>query len=158
MKGSSRDKSLARLEQLGKFLDTAIPVGNSGYKIGMDPLIGLVPGIGDSISAFIGAYIIIEAARLGASRLTLAKMMLNLGFDTIVGVVPLIGDYFDFTFKANVKNIDLVKEAKLSHERSPEKKLASAFLLTLLGLIVILSLIFTAAIFLAVKIAGQFLG
>lgn len=152
MQASSRKKSIARLEQLGKFLDGAIPFGKSGYKIGIDPIVGLIPGIGDSMSALIGGYIVIEAARLGVSRLTLVRMLINLGFDAIVGIVPFLGDLFDFAFRANIRNLQLIKEAKLSAEDNPPKKFVSAILLTFLMLFIVLLVIIIVSVLITVNL------
>ena len=152
MRSPSKTKSLARLEGLATFLDSSIPLGKTGYRIGMDPLIGLIPGIGDPLSALIGGYIIVEAARLGTSRLTLTKMMFNLGFDTLLGAVPFVGDLFDFAFKANQRNILLVQEARLVDDHHPQKRLSSAFFLTLTIVLIFIALISATALYSALKI------
>ena len=156
MSRSSKSDSLARLEWIGNFLDSSIPLGKSGYRIGVDPLIGLIPVIGDPLSALAGCYIIIEAARLGASRFILGRMMINLGFDALVGAVPILGDFFDFTFKANQRNVQLVKDMKAVIDHHPERRLSAAFFITLLMLIVFIAMIFTTVLFTTIKLVGLF--
>ncbi len=109
-----RNERIARLERLGRLLDSSIPIGRGGTRIGWDPLIGLIPGIGDFLTTAIGGYLIFESARIGISRITLARMMVNLGIDALIGAIPLVGDLFDFGFKANARNLTLLKEAKFS--------------------------------------------
>jgi len=79
-----------------------------GWRIGIEPILGLVPGGGDALGLALGAYIVAEAARLGASRTILIKMVGNLAIDALVGTVPVLGDVFDFAFKANVRNLRLM--------------------------------------------------
>jgi hypothetical protein len=153
----TKQKSLARLEWLSKFLDSSIPLGTTGYRIGMDPLVGLIPVIGDPLSALIGSYLILEAAQLGASRLTLAKMMINLGIDALLGAVPFVGDLFDFAFKANEKNLRLVQEARLGEVENPGGRLTSAFISTLGVLLIFLTIIFSLVVFITAKLFSFFL-
>lgn len=150
----SKQKIFARLEWLSTILDSSIPLGKSGYRIGIDPLLGLIPGIGDSLSALAGSYIVIEAARLGASRLTLGRMMVNLGFDALVGGIPVLGDLFDFTFKANRRNLQLLRNSSLADSSHPEKRLSSAFFLTLCALLIFIATIFILVFYTTVKFFG----
>jgi hypothetical protein len=101
-------QSLKRLRWLAYLLDSLIRLPG-GRRIGLDGIIGLIPGIGDAAGAIFAAYIVAEAARLGAPTTTLARMIYNLGLDALVGAVPLLGDLFDFVWKANSKNIDLLE-------------------------------------------------
>ena len=151
-KSVSKSKVIARLERLSTLLDSSIPVGSSGYRVGLDPIIGLIPGIGDVFSALLGSYMVIEAAWLGASRWTLGRMMINVAVDALVGAVPVLGDLFDFAFKANQRNLALVKDAKLVNDHDPRSRLSSAFLLTLLFVLGFLASIIAAAFFTAVKV------
>ena len=98
-----------RVRVLGKLLDNSIPIPGTPWKIGLDPIIGLIPGIGDLIGAALSGYIILEAARANVSTITLARMLLNVGIDTLVGAVPALGDVFDAAWKANMKNVALLE-------------------------------------------------
>jgi Domain of unknown function (DUF4112) len=102
------ERVLRRLEALGSLLDSRFRLPG-GFRFGLDPLIGLVPGVGDGISAIVSLYIVLEAYRLGASRGTLARMLLNVGLDLGVGIIPIIGDVADFAFKSNRRNLDLLR-------------------------------------------------
>jgi hypothetical protein len=102
------ERVLRRLEALGSLLDSRFRLPG-GFRFGLDPLIGLVPGVGDGISAILSLYIVLEAYRLGASRGALARMLLNVGLDLGVGIIPIIGDVADFAFKSNRRNLDLLR-------------------------------------------------
>lgn len=94
---------------LARLLDNAIPIPGTSWKIGLDPIVGLIPGIGDLISAVLSGYIILEAARADIPTLTLAKMLGNVGIDTLFGAVPALGDVFDAAWKSNTKNVALLE-------------------------------------------------
>ncbi len=94
---------------LARLLDSAIPIPGTSWKIGLDPIVGLIPGIGDLVSAVLSGYIILEAARANAPTLTLAKMLGNVGVDTLFGAVPALGDVFDAAWKSNTRNVALLE-------------------------------------------------
>ena len=98
----------ARLKRLAWLLDSAIPLPG-GYRIGLDGLIGLVPGLGDVIAALLSSYIVVEAARLRVPASVLLRMGLNVALELIIGAVPVAGDLFDFAFKANERNVRLLE-------------------------------------------------
>ena len=98
-----------RVRALGKLLDNSIVVPGTGWKIGLDPIIGLIPGIGDLIGAVLSGYIILEGARADMPPVMIARMLMNVGFDTLVGAVPVLGDVFDAAWKANTKNVALLE-------------------------------------------------
>jgi hypothetical protein len=99
---------MARLRRVGWLLDNAIPIPGTRFHLGIDQIIGLVPGIGDLIGGALSLYIIIEAWRLGVPRGLLARMGWNVAVDTLVGEIPLLGDLFDIAFKANIRNLALL--------------------------------------------------
>jgi len=103
---------LRRLRELAWFLDNSIPLPG-GYRIGVDALIGLVPGLGDAVGALLSAYIINEARSLGAPGSILARMILNVLIETVVGAIPFAGDVFDAAYKANTRNLALLARYQL---------------------------------------------
>ncbi len=103
-------RTLAQLEKLSVWLDSSITLPGTNYKIGWDTIVGLIPGIGDAISAALSTWIVIQAKRLGASNWVLARMIGNVAMDSLVGSVPLAGDVFDAMYKANNMNIALLKK------------------------------------------------
>ncbi|MGB5853652.1 MAG: DUF4112 domain-containing protein [Oceanisphaera sp.] len=98
-----------RLNRLAWILDSAIRLPG-GFRIGLDGIIGLVPGIGDLVGAAMSSYIVVEAARLKAPFRVLARMGLNVLIELVVGIVPIFGDIFDFAFKANLRNMRILNE------------------------------------------------
>lgn len=101
--------TLARLDALAHVLDSAFTIPGTRVTMGVDAALGLIPVVGDIISGMIGGYLILEARRLGASRLTLTRMAANTAIDSALGSVPFVGDVFDVAFRANRKNVDILK-------------------------------------------------
>ena len=125
--------SIQRLRKLSRLLDNAIAIPGTKFRIGLDPIIGLIPGAGDFIGTALSAYIIIEAARLGLPKQTLGKMVYNIVLESVVGAVPIVGDWFDFAWKANVKNIELL-ESHLGVAQESQKASWWFILLLVVGL------------------------
>jgi hypothetical protein len=105
----SHEERLARLETLATLMDAAILIPGINVRVGFDALIGLVPGIGDLVSAGISSMIILEARRMGAPRWLVARMIANVAVDAIGGAVPLVGDLLDVAYRANLKNTQLLR-------------------------------------------------
>jgi hypothetical protein len=99
---------IRRLRSLANLFDNVIPLPG-GYRIGIDPIIGLIPGVGDAISAIVAVIILAEATNIGVPRSVAWRMIGNVLLDGLLGSVPFIGDLFDFVFKANARNIDLLE-------------------------------------------------
>ena len=105
-----------RLIAYARLLDSAVRLPG-GFRVGLDGLVGLVPGVGDLVGAGLSGYLVVAAARLGLPRRTVARMVANVAVETVVGAVPLVGDAFDFVFKANERNARLLHEALERRER-----------------------------------------
>lgn len=101
------NNSLRRARVVASVLDDAIRVPGTNIRFGLDPIIGLVPGLGDLLGGVASVYIILEAARAGAPASVLSRMALNVGIDTVVGALPIVGDLFDFAWKSNARNVRL---------------------------------------------------
>ncbi|WP_262690871.1 DUF4112 domain-containing protein [Kordiimonas aestuarii] len=108
---NATDKQRARrIYRLARLLDNQFRLPVLGVRFGLDSILGLIPGAGDTVTAIMAAYIILEAWRLGVSKTTIAKMLGNLVLDWVIGSIPLIGDIFDLGFKANLRNICLLEK------------------------------------------------
>ncbi|MEO8650740.1 MAG: DUF4112 domain-containing protein [Hyphomicrobiaceae bacterium] len=105
----AEDQALRRLEALAKLMDSAFVVPGTDVRFGLDGVIGLVPGIGDVVAGLVSSYLIWEARRLGVSKWILGRMMANTLLDTTIGAIPLAGDIFDVMFRANIKNMALLR-------------------------------------------------
>ena len=103
--------ALQRARWLAWLLDNSIPIPGTRFRIGLDALIGLVPGLGDAAGAVFSSYLLLEAGKLGVSRSTLLRMAANVLIESVVGMIPLIGDLFDAGWKANQRNIELLERA-----------------------------------------------
>ena len=134
---------LTRLRRLSKLLDNAIAIPGTQFRFGLDPIIGLLPGGGDTITGGISAYIVVEAARMGVPREILGKMVGNILIDSFAGTIPVIGDLFDVGWKANVKNIELLEKNLDLTEFNQGDRTAETLSdrLFIAGLILLLSLI-----------------
>ena len=106
----SRADRLARLDAFASLLDTAFLVPGTNIRFGIDALIGLVPGIGDTITTLMSLYIVHEARQLGAPRHLIVRMLGNVALDGVVGAVPLLGDAFDVMWRANRRNLALLRQ------------------------------------------------
>ncbi len=100
----------ARVEAMEKLLERAFHVPGTRIPVGLDSIIGLVPVVGDLVTAAMGAYMIWEARNLGMSKWHLMRMAGNVGIDTALGAIPLVGDAFDFVWKSNSKNLRIIKK------------------------------------------------
>ena len=108
------DKQRARLDQMNNLawlLDNSIQIPIINYRIGLDAIIGLIPGLGDMAGLLISSVIVIQAIRLGAPSATLLQMVLNIAIEALIGLVPMLGDIFDATFKSNLRNMRLLNLA-----------------------------------------------
>jgi hypothetical protein len=133
---------LARMHRMAWLLDNSIRVPGFNYRIGIDPLLGLLPGIGEAAGGVLSMYIIAEAARGGLPRAIILRMALNLALEMVIGTIPLIGDLFDMTWKANLRNMRLVE----SYATRPQKSVTTSKWL-LWGVIIALLLLTAALVY-----------
>jgi Domain of unknown function (DUF4112) len=106
----SQRSALNRLDMLATIFDTAFVLPGTGVRFGVESLLRLVPGVGDAAASMLSCYLLYEAYRLGVPRLLLARMLANVVIEGTVGAVPLAGDAFDVFFRANRRNVALVRE------------------------------------------------
>jgi len=98
------------LETLSTYLDGLFRVPGTGWRFGLDSLIGLIPNVGDMATSLASFYILIAGVRYGVPKITLLRMAFNIGLDYVIGSIPFIGDAFDFVWKSNKRNMDLIRE------------------------------------------------
>ena len=108
----------ARIGRVTHLLDELVGVPGTPIKVGLDPVIGLIPVVGDAVAAGVGAWVIAEAARFGVPRVVLGRMILNLLVDLGIGAIPLLGDLYDFVFHSNTRNLELFRRHALDPEAS----------------------------------------
>ena len=110
---SQRDEvhqRLKRVNQLAKMMDDRFSIPGTRIRFGLDSLVGLIPGLGDSATAIAGLWLVAEAARMKVPRMTIIKMLINVGIDFVFGLIPIFGDVFDVFWKSNRKNATLLEQ------------------------------------------------
>ncbi len=132
-----RDNAVRRLDTLSYVLDNSIPLPGTSRRFGLDAVIGLVPGFGDAAGALMSAYIVVQAARLGAPATSLVRMLLNVGIEAVVGAIPFAGDLFDAWFKANARNVTLLRK-ELDRPGSTRRASTGVVLAVIIALVLIL--------------------
>jgi len=141
------------LEPLFKWLalimDEVIRVPGTKFRFGLDPLLGLVPGIGDTSSALVSAFALIQALRLGVPKVLLARMALNILVNEVIGIVPVVGDAFSFWFKSNARNYEIIKNHRLGS--APPSKSDWLFVI---GVLVALFVVVCAGIAVSLLVLG----
>ena len=151
--GASRAERFAaaerRIGRMTRLLDELIEVPGTSIKIGLDPVIGLIPVAGDAVSALAGGWVILEASRFGLPRVILGRMVLNLALDLGIGAIPLIGDAYDLFFRSNSRNLDLFRKHALDPDSSTRGEQA---------LFIGLALLIVGIVWLVVMALGAFLG
>jgi hypothetical protein len=105
----SSDAALRRLQTVANLLDSAFLIPGTKQRVGIDAVIGLIPGVGDILTTVLSSYIIWEARNLGVSRFALTRMLANLGIHAAVGSMPLVGDLFDAFFRVNQRNMRILR-------------------------------------------------
>lgn len=113
----AREHLLSIADILAKVLDTSIKIPGTSWSIGLDPLLGLIPGIGDVIANLIGTVILGIATRLQLPRIVLTRMSLNLLINGTVGAIPVVGDLFSVWFRSHMRNAVLLREAAMKPDR-----------------------------------------
>ncbi len=106
------------LETLSRYLDELFTIPIIGWKFGLDALVGLIPGFGDTASSIVSFYVLIAAVRHGVPKITILRMALNIAIDYIGGSIPFVGDAFDFIWKSNKMNMNLLRERATGRGKS----------------------------------------
>jgi hypothetical protein len=106
----SRAEIEQSLEQLSRWMDGLFRIPGTSWRFGLDGLVGLVPGVGDTLTTLVSFYVLAAGVRYRVPKVTLLRMAANVGVDYLLGAVPLLGDLFDFAWKSNQKNIELLRE------------------------------------------------
>ncbi|MBF9197201.1 DUF4112 domain-containing protein [Microvirga terrestris] len=119
--GPSREDAIARITLVANLMDSAFLIPGLNRRVGLDAVLGLVPGIGDALSAAIASYIIWEARQLGLPRWKIARMIGNVAVDTAIGAIPFAGDVFDVVFKSNQRNLRIIHEHLGTPKRGPKE-------------------------------------
>jgi hypothetical protein len=135
------------LERLGWMMDDLIRIPGLNWRFGLDALVGLIPGFGDTATSLVSFYILASGVRYGVPKVTLARMGMNLGIDYVLGSVPFVGDLFDAWFKSNQRNVELLnKRATVSADEARAGKISDWLFVGLIILLLIGVLIGAAVV------------
>jgi hypothetical protein len=148
-----------KLDRLAWLMDDLIRVPGLGWRFGLDAIVGLIPGFGDTATSLVSFYILVAAVRHRVPKITLLRMGLNIGIDYLVGSLPVIGDLFDAWWKSNQMNIDLLsKRATVSPGEAREGRISDWLFVGLIILLLVGVVIGSAAVgvYLLWLLAGQF--
>lgn len=141
LEGSSRAERFhaaeARIQRVTHLLDELVPIPGTGQRVGLDPVIGLIPIVGDVTAAAVGGWVILEAARFGVPRWALGRMVVNLVVDLAIGLIPLLGDLFDIVSRSNSANLAIFRRHALDPDATTtgHKAFFAGLVLMLVGLI-----------------------
>ena len=133
--------ALKRLRQISHVLDNAISVPGTKVRVGLDPILGLLPGGGDVLTGLLSVYIVFEGARMGLPAATLGRMGTNIVLDVLTGTVPVLGDLFDVTWKANSQNVKLLEK----HLADPAPSRAADRLFAIVVIVLLIALVLGVA-------------
>ncbi len=135
-------------EKLVTLLDDFLRIPGTNIKIGLDPILGLIPGIGDLVTGGSSAALLLLALKERVPTIALLRMVINIGIDTLVGAIPVVGDAFDFFYRSNRQNLDIIKRYKADPKAEPTRtdKLLVGVGFTLIGIGIIVPFTVGAAL------------
>lgn len=144
---SSEVVTRKQLQRLAWLLDSSIRLPG-GYRVGVDGIIGLIPGLGDALGAGLSSYIVVKAVSLNVPVIVLIRMTINVVLELVIGVIPIIGDLFDFMYKANERNVRLINEHLDNPHRTRRQSryIVLVLLFVLLGMIVLATVLFVSVL------------
>src|SRR6185369_3263830 len=126
------------LDDLSRYLDGLFRIPGTDWRFGLDAIIGLIPNVGDTLTSLASFYILLAGVRYGVPKITLLRMAINIGIDYVVGSIPFIGDAFDFFWKSNQKNMDLIRARATGTGKG--KTSDYVFIFGLIGLLILILL------------------
>ena len=147
------------IEQLSRWMDGLFRIPGTGWRIGLDALVGLIPGVGDFATTAVSVYILAAGVRYRVPKVTLLRMASNIAVDYLLGSVPIVGDIFDAAWKSNQMNVELLKQrASVSPEEAQHGRLSDWLFLAVivLGLLVLLLASVALSLWLLTRLVGMF--
>ena len=152
-RGSTLDPAVQRLRRYAYWLDDGIRIPGTRIRIGLDPILGLIPGAGDAAGAILAGAIVLESIRQGVDRIGVLRMAANIAIDTLIGAVPVVGDLFDAGWKGNKKNLAIL-ERHLAEPALAKRADRASVLLIGGGLLLVCLGIGVGAILVVAKLLG----
>jgi hypothetical protein len=132
-------QGLEALRRVSQLLDSAFVVPGTTYRVGLDPILGLVPGLGDLVSPLFTIGMLWQARELALPRVVQLRMIFNVAIDSLVGAIPLVGDLFDFAWKANTKNMALLE--RYAQEERPASTGDWLFVTLMVALVILVAVL-----------------
>ena len=147
------------LDQLSRWMDGLFRIPGTGWRFGLDAIVGLIPGIGDTATTIVSFYILASGVRYRVSKATLLRMGFNIGMDYVFGAVPIIGDLFDAAWKSNQKNVELLRRRATVTAPDARRGEISDWLFVSLIALVLLALLAGSIVvaFYLLALAGKYL-
>jgi hypothetical protein len=102
--------TLNRIRRLSYLMDSSFRIPFVGWKVGLDPILGIIPGVGDLLSTGVSVYIVSLAIRFKLPITKVIQMLMNVGIETLLGIVPVLGDIFDAYYKSNIRNLEILEK------------------------------------------------
>ncbi|MDX1585169.1 MAG: DUF4112 domain-containing protein [Balneolaceae bacterium] len=143
-----QNKSTSKQKQFAELLDSRFTIPGTNISFGIDPLIGLIPGIGDWIGGVASLYFLVHAVMLGAKATVILRMLLNILLDVVIGAIPLLGEIFDVGWKANLKNARLLENLEQHPEETERQSKIIVWGTGILSVIIVLSLLYVIGLLL----------
>src|SRR5215211_6991006 len=147
------------LDQLSRAMDGLFRIPGTGWRIGLDALVGLIPGVGDFATTAVSLYILAAGVRYQVPKVTLLRMASNIAVDYLLGAVPFVGDIFDAAWKSNQMNVELLKQrASVSAEEAKRGRLSDWLFLAVIVLVLLVLLVASvaASLWLLTRLVGLF--
>lgn len=148
----------ASLDQLSNLMDGLFRIPGLGWRFGLDALVGLIPGVGDTASTLVSFYVLAAGVRYRVPKITLLRMGVNIGIDYLFGAIPVVGDLFDAAWKSNRKNVELLRQRATVSAADARHGRTSDWLFVGLIMLVLLTLLagsIAASLYLLSLIIGQ---
>jgi hypothetical protein len=155
-RGPTLDPAVQRLRRYAYWLDEGIRIPGTRIRIGLDPILGLIPGAGDAAGAILAGAIVLESIRQGVDRVAVLRMAANIAIDTLVGSVPVVGDLFDAGWKGNTKNLAIL-ERHLAEPALAKRADRASVLLIGGGLLLVCLAVIVVALVVTAKVLGWLL-
>ncbi|MDB5392259.1 MAG: hypothetical protein JWM11_7905 [Planctomycetaceae bacterium] len=155
-RGQQPGPSLAELELLARWMDSVFRIPGTELRFGFDAILGLIPGLGDTATSLVSLYILQEARKRGVSRLTMVRMGANIVVDYVLGSIPFFGDIFDVYWKANLMNVELLRQHSLANSAVQRRLKISdwLFLAGLAGLLIALLVVSLTLTYFVIRWVG----
>ena len=136
------ESSTSNAKKLAEWLDNRFRIPGTNIRFGLDPVLGLFPGLGDWVAGFASLYFLFEATKREGRISILFRMLLNILLDIVVGAIPILGDIFDVGWKANIKNAELLDELERDPEKTKKQSKAVVWAFCILSVILVSGLLY----------------